>query len=162
MMDLPKIMANLLEGLTFFRQEREDGGVRTGIMLGMSTIFERFEIDGEEFDPSLIWSVDLRCQGPSLPRDSNVAREWLLSHETLIRDGFRRYADQLQAGVDQTGISLLEWSNFQNPPPGVAMKIVCGTQRRIDALNLARQIEFVGDHWVELIRGLESSLHEAY
>ena len=43
MMDLPKIMADLLEGLTFFRQEREDGGVRTGIMLGMSTIFERFE-----------------------------------------------------------------------------------------------------------------------
>jgi hypothetical protein len=162
MADLSKIMADLLDGLTFFRQEREDGGVRTGIMLGMATVFERFEIDGEEFDPSLIWSVDLRCSGSGLPRAANEAREWLLAHETVVRDGFLRYADQLHAGVDPTGISLLEWSDFQDLPPDISMKIVCGAQRRIDALYLASRVEFVGEHWVELIRGLESSLHEAY
>ena len=47
-MGLSEILAELKKGLSFYCQERVDGGIRTGIMLGMTTIYERFEIDGKE------------------------------------------------------------------------------------------------------------------
>jgi hypothetical protein len=162
MTDLSAILAEVMAGLTFYRQERVDGGIRTGIMLGMTSVFERFEVNGEESDPSLAWSVDLRCNGPSLPTIADDAKPWLLDHESEIRDGFRRYADQLGAGSDPTGIDLLEWSDFRNLPPGVSMRIVCGALRRIDALYLASRLRFLDKHWGELVRDLEPTLHEAF
>jgi hypothetical protein len=162
MTDLSDSLAELFAGLTFFHQVRVDGGVRRGIMLGMSTVFERFEIGGEEYDPSLVWSVDLRCTGPSLPSNPDDAKAWLLSHSEIIRDGFLRYAEQLGAGSDPTGIYLLEWSDFNELPPGVSMKIVCGALRRIDALYLSKRIRFVGEHWERLVGDLEPSFREAY
>ncbi len=159
---LASVLAELTAGLTFFRQERIDGGVRTGLMLGIETVFERFEISGEEYDPTLAWSVDLRCNGPSLPTQPPEAKAWLLANQNLIRDGFLRYAEQLSVGSDPTGIKLLEWSDFQLAPPGVQLKIVCGALRRVDALFLSTKVKFVGEHWSELVQGLESTLHEAY
>ncbi len=160
--ELSAILAELSAGLTFYRQERVDGGIRTGIMLGMTSVFERFEIHGEEFDPSLVWSVDLRCGGPALPTRADEARSWLLDHESIIRHGFQRYARKLDAGSDPTGIFLLEWSDFQDLPPGVSMKIVCGALRRIDALYLAARLRDIGEHWAALVSSLEPSLHEAF
>lgn len=162
MADLSAVLADLMAGLTFFRQERVDGGIRTGIMLGGTTVLERFEGKGDEYDPSLAWSIDLRCNGLSLPTTANDARNWFLAHEAEIREGFMRYADQLGAGSDPTGIFLLEWSDFPNPPPGVAMKIVCGALRRVDALYLASRLKFVGEYWATLVGELEPTFHETF
>jgi hypothetical protein len=39
--------------LNFYRQVREDGGIRTGIELNGTTIFERFESGGDDYDLAL-------------------------------------------------------------------------------------------------------------
>ena len=88
-MDLREVLAELQKGLRFYRQERVDGGLRTGIALGMTALFERFEIEGEEWDPSLAWSIELRCTGPSLPSVAGEVRSWLLARAGLIEEGFR-------------------------------------------------------------------------
>jgi hypothetical protein len=162
MSNLSEVLAELAAGLTFYRQQRVDGGIRTGIMLGMETVFEKFEGDEDQYDPSLAWSVDLRCNGPSLPDNPTGARAWLIAHHEEIRDGFRLFADQLGVGSDPTGVLLLEWSDFPNPPPGVSMKIVCGALRRVDARYLSNRLAEVGEGWLGLVNELEPTFHEAY
>ena len=163
MVDHSSILAELMAGLTFFRQERRvDGGIRTGIMLGVETVFEKFEIAGDEYDPSLAWSVDLRCNGSILPTSPSDAKAWFLANERQIRDGLLSYAEALSVGIDPTGIQLPEWSDFHDLPEGVRMKIVCGALRRIDALYLATRLNFIAQNWVDLVQGLETTLHEAY
>jgi hypothetical protein len=149
-------LSSLFAGLTFFRQKRLDGGIRSGIMLGENTVLDRFEEGEGDYDPALIWSVDLRCSGEGLPDTAEGARQWLLDHENLIQDGFRHYADYLRAGSDVTGAYLLQWSDFQSTPPGVQMVIACGAMRRVDALSLGSVIEETGKRWRELILGLTS------
>jgi hypothetical protein len=147
-------LSSLFAGLTFFRQKRLDGGIRSGIMLGENTVLDRFEEGEGDDDPALIWSVDLRCSGKNLPDTTEGAQRWLLDNEDLIQDGFRRYADYLRAGSDVTGPYLLQWSDFQSTPPGVEMVIVCGAMRRVDALLLGSVIEETGKRWRELILSL--------
>src|SRR4051794_4076762 len=117
-------LASLMAGLTFFRQARIDGGVRTGVMIGEFTVLHRFEEGSADHDPALIWSVDLRCNGSGLPVDAEGARRWLLEHEGIIRRGFVRFADELQAGVDVDPYPL-QWEGFEGTPEGVQMRIVC-------------------------------------
>ncbi len=161
-MDLSEVIADLKKGLSFYRQERVDGGIRTGIMLGMSTIFERFEIDGEEWDPSLAWSVELRCSGPSLPTDPGDVKAWLLENEPQISDGFRRFSEDLAAGSDPTGVYPLQFGDFRNVPPGISMKIVCTALRRYDAFFLADHLNYVREHWTDLVSHLDSTFHRTY
>jgi hypothetical protein len=147
-------ISSLMAGLTFYHRKRLDGGIRTGIMLGGTTVSERFEEGQEDYDPSLIWSVDLRCSGAGLPDTADKAKQWLLDHERIIRDGFSRFAEQLRARSDPTGAYLLEWNEFPSHPEGVEMKIVCGAMRRVDALGLAATLRDVRDRWRELILSL--------
>lgn len=130
--------------ITFFRQMRVDGGVRTGLMMRGDTVAQRFDEGSEDEDPSLIWSVDLRCDGDALPDTAVGAKAWLLEHQALIQAGFREFADDLQAGSDPTGAYKLEWGRFRGVPEGVEMRIFCGAMRRVDALMLGRIVGEVG------------------
>src|SRR4051812_22412222 len=139
--------------LTFYRQKRVDGGVRTGIDLDGVNVCEEFEEGHEERDPALRWYVDLRCSGEGLPSDADSAREWLLEHEKLIRDGFSRYANQLAAGADPDDYPL-QWSDFQPPPQGVQMSIACSAIRRVDAREVNQVVRDIAEHWSERIERL--------
>ena len=139
--------------LTFYRQKRVDGGVRTGIDIDGVTVCEDFEEGDEERDPALRWYVDLRCSGDSLPSDADSAREWLLEHEEMIRDGFSRYANQLAAGADRDDYPL-QWSGFQPVPQGVQMSIACSAIRHVDARELNHVLREIAEHWSERIERL--------
>jgi hypothetical protein len=143
--------------LIFYRQKRVDGGVRTGIDLDGVSICEDFEAGEAERDPALRWYVDLRCSGDGLPSDADAAREWLLVHEAMIRDGFSRYADQLAAGSDPDDYPL-QWSGFQPVPPSVQMSIACSAIRRVDARELNRVLLDIAEHWCERIERLCASV----
>jgi len=160
MASLSEIIASLKQGLSFYRQERVDGGIRTGITLGMASIFERFEIEGEEWDPSLAWSVELRCSGSSLPTGTADVKPWLLAHESQIKDAFRRFSEQLAAGSDPTGVYPLQFADFRGLPAGVTMKIVCTALRRYDAYFLAEHVNYIREHWSELVKNLEPTFHK--
>lgn len=140
--------------LTVYRQGRADGGIRTGIELDGDTIFSRFEDGGLEPDPTLLWYVDLRCKGPGVPGDAVEAKAWLLNLEELIRDGFTRWAAEIEAGADLEFYPL-QWNRFTGVPGGVEMTIVCATNRRLWALSVPSLLMDVGTHWRERIEALD-------
>lgn len=142
-----------MPNLTFYRQKRSDGGVRTGIQIDNDTVFSHFEEVDEEYDPTLLWYVDLRCQGQGLPDDPEAARQWLLDHEEIIEQGFERYAQEIRTGFDPD-LYPLEWGHFDNLPEGVQARIVCSAIRRIDALNFSEVLRDIGAHWRDRIEDL--------
>jgi len=140
--------------LTFYRQYRADGAVRTGIELDEDMIFERYEEGAPESDPTLLWYVDLRCIGPELPTDPRAAKQWFLEHEQIIRAGFTQCAAEVEAGRDLELYPLL-WTKFSAAPPNVEMTIACATNRRMWGLSVPKLLEDVAAHWRERIEQLE-------
>src|SRR4051794_13461226 len=101
--------------LSFYRQARQDGGIRTAVELNEETVFHSFKKGAKEEDPALLWWVDLRCEGPGLPKDAAGARRWLITHAGLIKDGFGRLAEKLHAGLD-VDIYPFQWGDFHKLP----------------------------------------------
>ena len=143
-----------MPNLTFYRQARIDGGIRTGIDLNEDTIFEYFEEGGPDVDPTLLWYVDLRCQGPGLPDQPREAREWLVDQAEVISEGFSRCASEFEAGRDIDPYPLL-WSQFQGVPEGVEMTIACATNRRRWAISVPSLLRDIGLHWRERLLELQ-------
>jgi hypothetical protein len=145
--------------LTFYRQKRFDGGIRTGLEWGFefdatsegdATLLERFEPGDEDRDPSLLWFVDIRCDGPGVPRLLEEAPRWFLSTKPVIDDGLARFADHLRRVGSDLDDYPLEWSEFPNADD-VERKIVCSANRRIECRELAEILDDVRDHWSEWI-----------
>jgi hypothetical protein len=159
MADLEPVIADVLakkpSTLIFYRQAREDGGVRTGIELGGSRIFERFEAPTEEYDPSLIWSIELRFRGESVPHSAEEARSWLLGQSEVVEEGLDRYAEHLRAGSDPTGDYPLTWSDFRQLPGDLTVEVACTAQRRVDALQLGSYLRSVAKNWESFVESLE-------
>jgi hypothetical protein len=144
----------MMAKLIFYRQQRFDGAVRTGVELDGETIAERFEGGGVDSDPVLLWYIDLRCDGQGIPDDPNAAAQWLLDQSELIRDGFVRFAEKLRVGADLDLYSLT-WSDFRDPPPEVRMMIACSAARRVDAREMSGKLIDVGENWDAIIRALD-------
>ena len=73
--------------LTFYHQARFDGGRRTGISLDDdATSLHFFETGAaeEDYDPRLLWYVDLRCEGNAIPGEPQAARDWFLDNEAYF------------------------------------------------------------------------------
>ena len=140
--------------LTFYRQKRLDGAIRTGVELDGDPIADRYEGGEGERNPILLWFVDLRCDGPGIPDDPDDAFQWLFDQAPVIRDGFARYAEVLGVGADMD-LYALTWSDFSGVPEGVSMTIACSGTRRVDARELARIVAEIGDRWEEILRTLD-------
>ncbi|HZW34920.1 MAG TPA: hypothetical protein VFF52_29625 [Isosphaeraceae bacterium] len=140
--------------LIFYRQKRYDGGVRTGLELDGDPIGERFEGGEGERDPALIWYVDLRCEGPGIPDDPDLAEQWLFDHAPIIRDGFLRLAERLRAGTDKD-IYSLKWSDFPDAPEGVSMTIACSAVRRVDGREISAVLKDIASHWEDILQTIE-------
>jgi hypothetical protein len=132
--------------LVFYRQKRYDGGIRTGVELNGETVSERFKEGVDERDPTLLWYVDLRCEGDPLPDDPDLAVPWLLDHSTIIRDGFERFAKKLRVGVDTDLYSLIS-EDFVHVPKDVRLKIACSAINRINAREMGKILTEIAMHW---------------
>ncbi len=138
--------------IVFYKQVRDDGGIHTGIEVNGVTCFDLFEIEGEEYDPALIWYVEVYCEGEALPSDAPGARRWLLDQTTVIKAGLFELAAKLQVGLDHNAYPL-HWS-IPNAPDGISLKAVCDVARRRVGLDMAKLVTEVGTHWEEILRQL--------
>src|SRR5438309_4855135 len=120
--------------ITFFRQARQDGGIRTGIDIDFDTVLARFEAGDESADPALLWYVDVRIEGAKLPRSAEAARKWLIEKGPAIRKSLLRTADETSAGMDVSEWPLQRRANIGT---GVRIKIVCSATRRVEAQQIA-------------------------
>ena len=158
MVDSADLLADLLVGLTFYCNAREDGGVRVGVSLGPITVHEIFRIDGDEYDPSLVWSIELRCEGETLPTEPHEVDPWLQARSTVIKAALSAYAEELRRVSERSGEYPLRWLTFPGLPASESMEFFCTAQRRVDAGFLATQLESLGKHWDEILNSLQNPL----
>jgi hypothetical protein len=136
--------------ITFFRQARRDGGIRTGIDIDDQTVLSRF--DGpEDDDPTLLWYVDVRCSGPRLPRDAEAARQWLERNAKPIVAALEALADRVPTGLDPSESPLKLSRRLSN---GVSVTVACSAVRRAEARSLPTILRDVAINWRERLRSL--------
>ena len=131
--------------ITFYRQARRDGGVRTGIEIDNDTVLARFERGGQESDPALVWYVDVRLQGKRLPTDPEAARSWLLRHGKSVARILRQMADEVPLGIDPGDWPLRKTGRVD--ASGVKVTVSCSAMRRVDAQSISNELRDIAQHW---------------
>jgi hypothetical protein len=139
--------------LSFYRQKRIDGALRTGIEVETTTVWHRYVDGDEDADPVLIWFVDLRCHGKSLPTDPDAVLAWFLRHTTLIREAFSDLAEELRAGMEPDLLPLQR--AVRGAPRGVQMRVVFSAMRRVDGLGMAEVFRDLATNWETILQSLE-------
>jgi len=126
--------------INFYVQARVDGGRRSGIEVDGETVLGRFEEGSGEFDPALLWYVDVRCKG-GLPSEPGKARNWLLAQSELLVLEFKKLGDELQVGLD-AGLWPLQ-RKVEGAPRDAEIIIVCSSLRSVasrDFGNILKQL----------------------
>ena len=136
--------------MTFFRQLRRDGGVRTGIDVGDDTVLSLFEGGEDDSDPTIEWYVDVRCQGAGLPGEAEAARRWLLRHGNAIQKVMLALADSIKAGIDPG-----DWPIRRDVRVGtVKVAVVCTAARRAAAQKMPGVLRDICNHWQDYLSNL--------
>src|SRR5260370_39414020 len=104
--------------ITFYRQARRDGCIRTGVELDGDVLFGRLEGGSTDFDPVLTWYVELQCAGENLPQEAEVIRQWLIDRAPFFQTGRESLAQELDTGLSlQPGLEP-ELARFQGRGSG--------------------------------------------
>ncbi len=123
--------------ISFYRQERWDGGIRTGIEMDGYVVMQSFAEGTDDSDPALLWYIDVRCEGAKLAAEPEKARKWFLEHAEIIRAGLRQLAGHIRAGVDADGWPLL-WP-MPESPRGVRITVAVSAVERLTAWAIAEK-----------------------
>ena len=111
----------------------------------------------EEHDPALLWYVDIRCEGRTLPSEPEAARQWFLENAPLIQCGLAKCADELQVGVDTINADVRPYKReLPERPGGTTLRVFVSAIRRMDARNIASELRAIGDQWTNILRALRS------
>jgi len=145
--------------LTFYRQVRRDGGVRTGVEIDDETLLGLFEGESEEPDPVLSWWVVMECSGEPFPDRPEPSRQWLLDHADVFRNALLALGGVLDAGLD-----IESWP--YRPAPMVTViegeeiliTTTCAISRRYAGQRLPVLLRDIAEHWGEILH----SLHAGY
>jgi hypothetical protein len=130
-----------------------------GLSVDYDTVLHWFQEGGEEWDPALLWFVDVRGKKKRRPADAEEVRQWFQQHTAVVQTGLRTLAQELRAGMDVDDWPL-QWT-IPNAPREKQLKIVCSAVRRLDALEIARVLTGIADNWSDYLAQLqpeESSL----
>jgi hypothetical protein len=148
-----------MNSLTYYRQKRVDGGLRSGIELNGESVGSDFVEGAADRDPGLLWYLDIRCRGRALPKTDGDAIQWFIDYADIIEDALKDASKKFIAGIDadawpvQIPITAL--------PKGVQGDIVCSSMRRVTGHDLASVLKFTATHWKRLIRQISTSKAKA-
>jgi hypothetical protein len=133
--------------INFYRQGRQDGGLRTGIEINRNPLFGRFEEGQEDYDPALSWFIDLEIQGDSIPDRPEEGRRWLVEHAKEIREALISLADEMRAGVDVDVWPLRKAVISESRGKDYRAQITCSAVRRFEGQHLAEQLRDIANRW---------------
>lgn len=142
----------------FYRQQRADGGVRTGLDIVGRSAWEDFHAvaSEDEQDPALRWYVDVRGQGDAIPADRDELRDWLLQHAGIIEPALSWLAERFAVGFD-TETWPVRWE-VPNAPSGASMEIVISATRRVDSLEISNVLRELGQNWRRIINSIPRTM----
>jgi hypothetical protein len=138
--------------LTFYRQARVDGGIRTGVEFDGTVLLGRFDEGNGDYDPALEWYLDLEFNGDSLPDDAASARQWLLDHSPFVAVNLGALAEQIRIGLDFDPGPARVSSHL--PDQNVRIEIRCSAMRRFKPHELSTIVSELAAHWDRLISDL--------
>jgi hypothetical protein len=138
-----------------FRQERHDGGVRSGITLDGEMCWHQVREGSAEEDPALRWYFDVRGEGEAVPGDPLELYHWLRGEEmtSLIRANVLALADRVAIGIDQGSWPLRH--EISDAPPGVRLQIVTSATHRMDSLSISDVVRRFADDWLAMLDQVE-------
>jgi hypothetical protein len=142
--------------LAFYHQVRFDGGRRSGISLNddsTSLHFFEGEVEEEDYDPRLLWYVDVRCEGDVLPTEPQAARDWFLANEPYFVAEIRGLADEIAIGVDN---DIWPYQReLASPPDGCQAEVAVQAIRRLTGREMADNLRRLAVDWHPLLTQLE-------
>lgn len=127
--------------VTFYHQERVDGGRRSGVYVDGDTVLQGFAPGSEEYDPVLEWYADVTIPTANLPTEAS-ARDWLVAEGSVIRDALTAAADKLECGIDNNAM-----------PCEIVLPGSAGASR----VSVAAIRRLTGRHIGEKLRGLAAA-----
>jgi hypothetical protein len=123
--------------VTFYHQERVDGGRRTGVTVDGDSVAHGFVAGSEEYDPALVWYADVTVQSPSPPnRETALVR--LQRHAADIRRALLETAGLLDTGIDANSMPAEFGQN--------GIRVTVSAMRRL----VGRQISQKLTHFAEM------------
>jgi hypothetical protein len=140
-----------MASVTFFRQQRVDGGIRTGIDFEGITLLESFTPGGDEDDPVLLWYVDVQLEGVIPVRSPEHLRRWLSELTGTLQPFLDRVADEMDAGADG------EWPvrrSFDLNAGDLRLTVSATGVRRLAARQLGERVREIGQRWREFVEAL--------
>jgi hypothetical protein len=149
------LLENLtMNKLTFYRQQRFDGGVRNGVDFNGVSLLESFDSGtGDVEDPALEWFIDIRFRGNNLPHEPEAAREWLVSVGDVVRTTLELVADRLQIGLDDH--AMPDETVAPDMIPGAELRIVVSCTNRATGQNIAHSIRDLRENWQQYLAQLQ-------
>ncbi len=131
--------------LGFYHDVRVDGGRRTGIEVNGSCELELFQEESGDFDPALLWYVDVSCVGESLPAERELARLWFLNNEKALCRILLGVADEIDIGFD------VETRPFrrivEDGPGGSRVSVSVSAIHRLQAREVATELRALTRNW---------------
>ena len=140
--------------ISFYRQARRDGGIRTGIEIERHTVLGQFEEGTDEPDPVLTWFLNIECEGEALPTNPEAARQWFVAHAKELRGELESMAELLAVGLDVDSWPFRQKTFKRIEDEDVSIEITCSAIRRLEAQQIATQVRDVAERWEDLIRNL--------
>jgi hypothetical protein len=138
--------------ISFYKQMRNDNGIRYGIMRDGDGIWVHYDA-GSGIDPGLLWFVKVEFEGEGLNVDPQAARELFITYAepiyTLLGElieALRQETDPMVWPVDTRQIDVAS---------GVTLKVVCSPVRRIPVRAVLPSIIDLRDRWQQHLDTLE-------
>ena len=141
-----------MASISFYRQARADGGIRTGLTVNDLEVMGSFGGNHADTDPSLLWFVDVTCVG-RLPVKTDAARNWLLENGEVISAKLERLGMKLETGIDVAWpITQTELEN------GIKITVTCSAIRRLDRYRIVKIVRKVARNFRSYVRNLDSGV----
>lgn len=138
--------------IVFYRQQRFDKAIRTGIEVNGARSLEYFTPGLAERNPALLWYIDVRLEGEELPSDVDAAREWLQRQIGFIQRGLTEAADQLQVGIDEDILPFRK--ALDGAPSGISANLIISGVRRLSDGEISSQVRETGEKWLLMLEQL--------
>jgi hypothetical protein len=157
---LKKNEVQAMTEITFYRQQRRDGSIRSGLELNGEPQFGLIqswpsETSDDDLSMVLDWYIDLTIQSPNPidHSDPEQTKNELLKLQASIQHGLKQLANTMGAGVDFE--SPVIWSKFPELSEGFHVEMVCRASSRITSRQLMREINEFANHWLEYLGNLK-------
>ena len=149
--------------ITFYRQKRRDGSIRSGLHCSGPFDLESFEpgpadIADDPYAPVLDWIIDLQLDVPEEPIDAESGRRILLACSEPISSQLNQKIADLGVGFDTSLPVTL--TDFDQLPVGYQCRLNCSISNRFKGAAFIAILRDFASSWPEYCQKLQVMVHQ--